>query len=621
LAVAAGPVVESGVRRRGRSTKKDRPMSRARASEQPSSPSPPGDNVIHFFNVDAVDVRPTVGAAEEFLERETRYRRFLAGPGRESLFVHSLLTQAFSAAMKLQEAVKAAGLMTPGPVCGTVPGKADGVSALCQGVHRLIEAIESGPFASRSWVMGVVQTGLCVPAEKTFHFDPTAVAEIGLAVELLRKAEAPPPSAATAAANAIPGSRDASSRPGPLRGARDMSDPLQAHQAEIRAAEDELYDRCGREGRVIGSSVWSANLDRLREIDARHGIRPDDPRVYSIAAYQAERRQIDQAWDALCEERKWDRPDLDEIGSRDKLSARWRHEARLADCLERHFPGLNGLDARTIDSLPKSWAYISEYLSVIFEQNTRMFPAPAGTRPPTCEENVRQVYTLLHELKVPWAPPPPYPAFTQQEVRDELKRIANRLERDDAERCGRTVPLLLHSGATSNAEAAADQGAAAGGPKARPDAGRRSVPSDAGAVGAPARMDFIPAHLGPLDDILNDPRASAGRWPRPAPTCSAAPWATWRKGPRRERWCCGNSASRRSPNPSGWARPAPYWNWAGSCASRSSSMNGCRLSKIVWTAGAGHERPRPIATLGTAPGRRGVPLPCMRRPRRKRGRQ
>ena len=82
-----------------------------------------------------------------------------------------------------------------------------------------------------------------------------------------------------------------------------MSDPLQAYYAEVRAAEDEYFNLHLRKGGPIGVSMWSENLALLREIDARHGVQPDDPRVYSIAAYQAERRQIDQDWSALCKAR------------------------------------------------------------------------------------------------------------------------------------------------------------------------------------------------------------------------------------------------------------------------------------------------------------------------------
>jgi hypothetical protein len=40
----------------------------------------------------------------------------------------------------------------------------------------------------------------------------------------------------------------------------------------------------------------------------------------------------------------------------------------------------------------------------------------------------------MHRLQIPWVPSPPYPGFTKEEATDELVRIANRLEREDAER-------------------------------------------------------------------------------------------------------------------------------------------------------------------------------------------
>jgi hypothetical protein len=220
-----------------------------------------------------------------------------------------------------------------------------------------------------------------------------------------------------------------------------MSDPLQAYYGEIRAVEDDYFNLYCRERRVLGTSVWQAYPDRLREIDARHGVRPDDPRVYSIAAYLAERQQIDQGWCALRKARNWDQPDLDEGAQRAEWAAQSRYWARLDDCKARHFPGLHDLQPATIDTIPKLWAHITQHLAVVAERIHSMHPAPSGQRPPTCDEDVQRAYTLLHEFKVPWAPPPPYHAFTQQEARDELKRIANQLERDDAEQTARIVTV------------------------------------------------------------------------------------------------------------------------------------------------------------------------------------
>jgi hypothetical protein len=216
-----------------------------------------------------------------------------------------------------------------------------------------------------------------------------------------------------------------------------MPDALQAYYAEIRAVEDEYFNLHCRKGRRLGSSVWSANPDRLREIDERHGIRPDDPRVYSIAAYQAERRQIDEEWGELWKGRKWDQPDLDEDAQRALWAARNRYRARLDDCRARHFPNLHHLQPATIDTIPKLWAHIALHLTAVAEHIQGMHASPSGHRPVTGDEYVERAYGLLHELKIPWAPAPPYPSFTQREARDELTRLANLLEREDAERCRR----------------------------------------------------------------------------------------------------------------------------------------------------------------------------------------
>src|SRR5262249_31524359 len=56
------------------------------------------------------------------------------------------------------------------------------------GIQRLLGSVEESRFAVKSWVMGVPQTALVVPADEVFHFDPVAVAEITTAARFLRKA-------------------------------------------------------------------------------------------------------------------------------------------------------------------------------------------------------------------------------------------------------------------------------------------------------------------------------------------------------------------------------------------------------------------------------------------------
>jgi hypothetical protein len=158
-----------------------------------------------------IDLHPLLGAAQVFLERNARYESFLASPGSNNSLPNLLRDEAFEAAMELQETVKNAGLAARGKSSFAIPNKgpapngrfgfqagvsdlrdeATGVIALVGGVRRLIAVFEDSPFAMRSWAMGDLQTGLYVAEGEAFQFDAGALAEIGLAVELLRTPLAP----------------------------------------------------------------------------------------------------------------------------------------------------------------------------------------------------------------------------------------------------------------------------------------------------------------------------------------------------------------------------------------------------------------------------------------------
>jgi hypothetical protein len=201
--------------------------------------------------------------------------------------------------------------------------------------------------------------------------------------------------------------------------------------------EDDWYSRHCQEGRALGTSFWTSHLEQLRDIDARHGVRPNDPRVYSIAAYQDECRAIEEEWHKLCIDKGWGDLDSTTPNYGEFLLASSRARARRDDCKARHFPGLDDLRPETIDSIPKLWEHIALHLLFVVEQVHRFNLEPNGRRPETCDKDVQRVYSVLHRLKIPWAPAPPYPSFTQPEARDELTRLANRLESEDAERCRR----------------------------------------------------------------------------------------------------------------------------------------------------------------------------------------
>jgi hypothetical protein len=194
---------------------------------------------------------------------------------------------------------------------------------------------------------------------------------------------------------------------------------LTAYYADLRAFEDECY--AATEGRsVIGLSCWNVGriLTRLREIDARHGVQRDDPRVYSIAAYRREREAIRGELDNLR---------LQAAANTDDESLRalwWRCEVRLTDCSARHFPGLNLLDGESVDSIAKLWAYIG--LGI---EQSELAERVAG--PSVHQKTLREVYEAMLRLRVDWADPPPYGSFPDDQLEGKLRYIANRLEREE----------------------------------------------------------------------------------------------------------------------------------------------------------------------------------------------
>jgi hypothetical protein len=214
-----------------------------------------------------------------------------------------------------------------------------------------------------------------------------------------------------------------------------MSESLTAYYAEIHALEDEWYPQLVKDVWVFGTSSWHRRLDKLREIDERHGIRPDDPRVYSIAAYQAEKDQIEAEWKELGKANGWDTHRWEDGYPEGFAAAERRFDVRLSDCFARHFPRLDGLRPETIDTIPKLWAHITHHVLMV----RRCLDVSPLTRQPAekraYDKELASVYGIMDRLKLPWAPRPPYPDLTPQEALNALTQIANRLESNDAERC------------------------------------------------------------------------------------------------------------------------------------------------------------------------------------------
>jgi hypothetical protein len=216
---------------------------------------------------------------------------------------------------------------------------------------------------------------------------------------------------------------DEAALPGRTANAGDLA----AYYTELGALEDECYAAAVAAGRsVIGLSCWNVgrNLTKLREIDARHGVQRDDPRVYSIAAYLKDR-------DAIQKEREKLQLQAETRADDESMRALLRSDARLTDCFARHFPGLSHDDVDTVDTPPKLWAYIDRYLIAL----GRSVAFLTRNKPPlkSYADALREVYGIMLELRIDGAPPRPYPDLSEQEAVHELRAIANNLEKSPIE--------------------------------------------------------------------------------------------------------------------------------------------------------------------------------------------
>src|SRR5262249_8824709 len=221
---------------------------------------------------------------------------------------------------------------------------------------------------------------------------------------------------------------------------QDRAQTIAAFAAEVRAIEDQWHEVFGEGGGVFGVSFWDSRPDLFRAVCERHGISRDDPRVFSIAAYLAERQQLERDWEETCRANKWEntRAGTPEEVAAWKAHIRWQR--RLTDCRARHFPQWDGSQLATVDTLPKLWAHLRHYLLIVRESSQRVNCDNTSVRPKVCERDVVEVYEVMHNLKIPWTPTPPYHNFTALEANHELMRIANRLEQEERELLAATTP-------------------------------------------------------------------------------------------------------------------------------------------------------------------------------------
>jgi hypothetical protein len=229
---------------------------------------------------------------------------------------------------------------------------------------------------------------------------------------------------------------------------------LDDYHAEIRTFEDQDFqrrtaDRAASDPGIFDGPAWYSpdnlarlresdpdwspwylpeNLAILREIDRRHGVCPDDPRVYSIRAYRDERTRIEAQWQQQVAGFRGGGEDVDHG------PAEQRHLARLADCKARHFGLFPGASEESVDSIPKLWAWV-ELLWNVLSIEARPYPRLRG---PSWHqrllERVHAIYSVMHRLGVDWARRPPYPDFDERERIDEATYILRRLEREEADR-------------------------------------------------------------------------------------------------------------------------------------------------------------------------------------------
>ncbi len=203
-----------------------------------------------------------------------------------------------------------------------------------------------------------------------------------------------------------------------------LDPPPAGYTAEVRAAEEEFFRSLRPDvGRAADQSAWETaeGLERLREINKRHGVTPDDPRVYSIAAFKADFEATLEEADAL------GRADTGHFGG-----LPLRRAAMVADCQARHFPGLYpGWGTRPYfpgpNRLAKLWKYTRDQCTIQYSLSSYKLPrfdhAAAG------KEVLHGLYATLSRFDLgALVPLVPWPTLSEQETVGELNRIRSELE-------------------------------------------------------------------------------------------------------------------------------------------------------------------------------------------------
>jgi hypothetical protein len=212
------------------------------------------------------------------------------------------------------------------------------------------------------------------------------------------------------------------------------------HQEFVAKTRDQRYKEF-QLGRSPDGSHWRRNITSLKELGHRHGVAEGDPRVYSITAYRAELKAINDEWERVCTQNGW----TDET----QAPGAWRrHEVHKADCEANYFPVPGGTDRMAVGLFCGAAPMSSlEWLTrpVLWQLIQWALKFVGCTHGSQDNDNriVGRVYRLLHQLGVDWAPEPPYPTLTTNEASDRLCQIANQLVQEEGtEHGGDAAPVV-----------------------------------------------------------------------------------------------------------------------------------------------------------------------------------
>jgi hypothetical protein len=166
--------------------------------------------------------------------------------------------------------------------------------------------------------------------------------------------------------------------------------------------------------------------------DQGAGTKPYSPDAVQssqpIAFFKRQRDALDRVWHERCRAKRWDKTDPTNDPpeeAAERLKANLEQANRRIALVSKHFPRINLLDIRSVDSKAALWAYI-----IFGIEQSGLAEHIAGPR--VHAKNLRPVYKVMHSLGIAWAPDPPYASLPEDQAVDKLYAIANRLEQEEA---------------------------------------------------------------------------------------------------------------------------------------------------------------------------------------------